>query len=249
MNIYSVIFLFCAFCLNVLNSFAESIDDLYMMTEEYPPYNFLDNGQLKGISVDVLAAVLKEMDAINTVENVQLLPWARGYREVQERAGTMLFSTTHTEARDSLFQWSPAIVQTKISVIALKGKGFDISSADDLKGLRIGVVRDDVGDLLLKGIGIDDSLIQRSADAKNILKKLEQNRVDVVSYDENVAFWLLKSMGKDVSRYEVLHVLKEGDLTFAFHKGTDPELIESFNAALEKVKKSPKYQEILKAYK
>ena len=30
--------------------FAHSVDDLYIGTEDYPPYNFKENGKLQGIS-------------------------------------------------------------------------------------------------------------------------------------------------------------------------------------------------------
>ena len=62
---------------------AQTINDFRLMTEEYPPYNFTENGVVKGICVDVLAEVLKDMGSSKTAKDIEVLPWARGYSIVQ----------------------------------------------------------------------------------------------------------------------------------------------------------------------
>lgn len=235
---------------SITTATATPIDDIRMMTEQYPPYNYkVDAGILTGISVEVLDEVLSELNANKTTAQVELLPWARGYNDVQKKPKTMLFSMTHTEARDSLFKWSLPIVETNISLIALKSKKLKLKSDDDLKKLKFGVVRDDVGDQLLKEKGIPKENFQRTSDSSNVLKMLAKGRVDVFAYDENVAFWQLKKLREKTEKYEVVHVLKTGNLKFAFHKDTEQKVLDDFNAALAKVKASPRYQEILRKYK
>ena len=39
----------------------QSVDDLTIMTENYPPYNFEKDGRLQGISVDLMVLMLEKV--------------------------------------------------------------------------------------------------------------------------------------------------------------------------------------------
>ena len=49
---------------------------LKIYTENSPPSNYLENGRLKGLSVDIVREILHR---INMPDNIQVVPWARGY--------------------------------------------------------------------------------------------------------------------------------------------------------------------------
>ena len=57
---------------------AQTLNDLTWMTEEYAPYNFTENGQLKGVAVDVLLEVWKRVGIQKTAKDISVYPWARG---------------------------------------------------------------------------------------------------------------------------------------------------------------------------
>ena len=98
------------------------INDIEWMTEEYPPYNFGDEkGVNQGIAVEYLKAMFKGSD-----KDIQLLPWARGYKLVQTKGKyNCLFSMTRTEERESLFKWFGPISNTQVYVEGPKnGKTF-----------------------------------------------------------------------------------------------------------------------------
>jgi len=75
---------------------AKEVDvaDLFYMTEDYKPYNYVENNQLQGISVDLLKLMWKEMGY--SEQKINQLPWARGYDFVQKKADTVLFATART---------------------------------------------------------------------------------------------------------------------------------------------------------
>ena len=57
-----IISIFILLSLNLSSQAEESADnDLTIMTENYPPYNMLENDSLTGISVDLLEAMFQQM--------------------------------------------------------------------------------------------------------------------------------------------------------------------------------------------
>ena len=131
-----------------------NIDKVKIFTENYPPYNMEVNGKLKGLSVEVLDAMLKQLNSKVSIDKVKLKPWATGYKIVLKKKNTMLFSTTRTEQREKLFKWVGPITNTNIGVIAPKSKHLKINSVDDLKKHKIGAVLKDIGEQLLISSGI-----------------------------------------------------------------------------------------------
>ncbi len=217
-----------------------------IFTESYPPYNFKEGATLKGISVDILDLVLKQMKSKMTKGQISLVPWARGYRTVLENPSHMLFSTTRTAEREKLFKWVGPIIPTTVSVFARKSSGIKISGPADLKKYRIGAVKDDVGEQLLKVAGVPSSKIQTVPTLKSNVKKLAGKRIDLLAYEENVARWVMNK--EKFSDYSVVHVLKRAELYFAFNPKTPDKVVKDFQKALDQVKSSPEYQKIIKKY-
>lgn len=230
---------------------AQSLDDLTLVTEQYPPYNFEEDGQLKGISIDYLLAALDRAGSGLSKSDIRLMPWAKGYDLALNRANTLLFATTRTKDREDLFKWAGPIAPTKISLVAKKGSGVEIGSLSDIasKGYTIGVIRDDVGQQLLEAEGVPDANIEPVARAVLNIKKLDRGRIDAWAYEENVAMWLIKSNGFDPADFEPVFELQEGELFYAFHKDTPDSTVNALQKALDQVKESGRYEQILNKYR
>ncbi len=56
--VIGLIWMSCGFLPNKAQ--AITINDVHFATENYPPYNFEQNGEAKGISVDILNLMLRE---------------------------------------------------------------------------------------------------------------------------------------------------------------------------------------------
>ncbi|MBU2631115.1 MAG: ABC transporter substrate-binding protein [Proteobacteria bacterium] len=134
--------------------FAAGFPELVIMTEEYAPYNFKKDGKVQGIAVDMMVEMLKKVGSSQTLDDIQLLPWARGYRNVQEMPNAVLFSTTRTKERENIFKWVCPINTLRTEVIALKSRNIKINSVQELLKYRIGCVRDDVGEQLIVAAGV-----------------------------------------------------------------------------------------------
>ena len=233
---------------------AKELNQLNFLTESYPPYNFKEQDKLQGIAVDLLVAASAKVNSNISAESIKLQPWARAYRSTIDDVNTVLFSTTRTEEREDSFKWIGPISNTRVVVLAKKSNGIVISTASDLANHNVMAIRDDVGEQLLKAAGVPQKRIKRSSNANSIVKKLRADRVRLWVYEENVARWFLKKNNENSADYEVVHVLAESQLFYAFNKSTDDALANKLQQGIDMVKSTSasngktEYDNILSKY-
>ena len=73
-------------------------------------------------------------------------------------------------------------------------------------------------------------------------KKLDKDRIEVFSYEENAVIWQMKANGIKADNYEVVYTFKKEELYYAFHKDTPNSLIQKMQNALDELKKEGAYQ-------
>ncbi len=227
---------------------AGELDGISYMTEEFPPLNFEKDGKITGIAVDLLDAVLKKAGASGSAADVQLLPWANGYKKVQEVPDTCLFSMTRTEARENMFKWAGPIIVSRIAVIAKKGSNVVIGSPADLSKYTYGVIREDVGMQMLQAAGVPESNLDITSNNDANIKKLDAGRINAWAYVEATAMALLKQAGLNPSDFETVYVLQESPLCYAFNKNTADSKVEAFQKALDAVKAEGEADRIIERY-
>ena len=192
---------------------AQSVDDLTIITENYPPFNFQKEGVLQGIAVDTMVAMLQRVKSQQTRDDIRLLPWARGYELVLTQANTGLFSTTRTEEREKLFKWVGPIAPNRVGLIARKDKGITIEVPTDIASYKIGTIRDDVAEALLVEAGVPLAKLQRVGENIMNIKKLNHGRIDLWAYGEIVAMWDILANGFDPDGLRVgLRIWRAGSL-------------------------------------
>ena len=228
---------------------AASVDDITFTTENYPPYNFKQDNLLQGISVDTLVLMLQRAGSNQTRKDIELLPWARGYKYAQSKPNTCLFSTARTEEREHSFKWIGPVAPEVVGLIAKKERNIQINSTKDIKKYSIGTIRDDVAEqyLISAGVSVDD--MQRAADTKSNIRKLNRGRIDIWAYDEAVAMWELKANGFKLADYETVHVLGgKSQYYIACSKDTSDLVIQKLQTVLDELKARGEYKEILDRY-
>ncbi len=211
---------------------AQALDGLHWITEEFAPYNYSEDGVATGIAVDVLVKVWERLDVARTPADIQILPWARGYRIAQEQPGTCLFAATVTDARRDLFVFVEPLIDSNVSIIAAKDRGLNAESMEGLAPYRIGVVRDDIGDQSLVEKGFEGTVV-RTDSARILMRMLQGARFDAISYNYVTARWAMAQEDIDASLYEPVLTLREGHMGYACHKDTDPGLIARLQDALD----------------
>ncbi len=214
-----------------------------IMTEEYPPFNYTDGGQLTGLSTDVIIELAKK---VGNPTEIELLPWARGYGLIQKQDGLILYSMTRTEAREDMFKWVGPVASNKWVFFAKKGSGITLSSIDDAKKIgKIGAYKDDAAEAFLKAEGFTnlDSVVN---DEQNV-PKLMADRINLWIVGELQGIYKAKAKGVSDKLEKVLDV-KNTQLYIAFSKNTSDEEIAKWQAALDAMKADGSYDKIVKKY-
>ena len=207
-----------------------------IMTEELPPYNFIQDNLVHGISADILLQLLEKNDISIDRGSIQLFPWPRAYQMVQDIPGSILFSTARTSQREKLFKWVGPIADLTMGLVALKTNRIKLHSIEDANKFRIGTIRDGAPEQLVLAAGVEDSNLERIASPEANIKKLEAGRIDLFAFSVPSTRYLMIKLGMDPDEYESVYTLKQVDLYYAFHKDTDDQLIHTLNRTLQEMK-------------
>lgn len=222
--------------------FAENIT---VVTEEYPPYNYSDNKKITGISTDVVEEVLRRA---KLEYSVRIYPWSRAYKTARMEPNVLIYSIGRSQERESMFKWVGVIAPYDVYLFRLKSKtNIKASILSDLKAYNIGAVRDDVRAQYLQKEGIKLDLV--SDDILN-LKKLFAERIDMFPMDEMAMITLCRKNGYNVNKLEKVIKLEKisSGLYMAFSKQTDDGIVNKCKYELEEIKKDGTYNKINAKY-
>ena len=219
-----------------------------LLTEENAPFNFTDDGAVKGIAVDLILAAMKGAGREASPADIQVVPWARAYDAVQSQPGTMLFSMARTQERERLFAWVGPIYKAQIGLVARRSRNIRVSSPSELSAYAIATVRDGAPEQLLVKAGVPEKALDRGNGIEANLKKLLAGRVDMVAFNIPAVMYNLMRLGEDPSEFAVVYVLRELDLHYAFHTATDPALLKDVQGALDRIRSSGDYESIVRRY-
>jgi polar amino acid transport system substrate-binding protein len=231
-----------------------SAKDLTYISEQYPPYNFEENGSLQGISVDLLEKVWGKMNVSLNRSIIKLLPWAEGYQKALKENNTVLFAVDRSPEREQLFKWMGPMGLDRTVLLAKADKNLSISSPQDLKKYKIGAIEDDRAAqmLIADGIKKEDLVLEKTS--KPIIEMLENGSIDAWAYGDITGLWLIRQAGKNASNYSAAYVLGKNNVYYAFNKETSDSLVQSFQQALDYIKSNKDqngvtdYEKILSKY-
>ncbi len=214
-----------------------------IITEEFPPYNYTEEGKIKGISTEIVREILKR---IGHPDNVKVHSWALAYKLIQKKDNIMLFSTVRSPGRENLFKWVGPIGSSNQVFFAKKGSEILISSLNDAKKVKsIGVYRNDYAELLLKENGFNniDSILDSGLNPK----KLAAGRIDLWVINELTGIDLAKKAGV-FEKIEKVFEVKSDEFYLAFSKNTPDAVVEKWQKALDEIKADGTYTRIYSKY-
>lgn len=211
---------------------------LTFITEEYPPYNYLNNQQLTGLSIDLLEAIFTATKTPLSRHNIRYYPWVRGYELALSQPNIVLFSTTRTAAREANFHWVGPIAQDRVVLLTHRNAPITINSLAQAieRGLTVAVIREDIGAQALLEAGYPERLILPVIDNRSALHMLTRGRVDLWAYSADVAAWIAESEGLPKNSLIPIHTLSESFLYFAINQATDQRLVTLMQQAFDTVR-------------
>ncbi len=167
---------------------------LTLLTMEYPPYMYKENGAVKGFVTELIHEAFRRMDQPITI---QVVPWKRGLETVKTGGADGLFTVFKKPEREQFLDYSDVLVQETVSLFVSQNSSITFNG--DLKQLsqyRFGVVRgfsygkkfdSAVENNILSNI---DNVTTPELNVKKLLIK----RFDIMISDKYSMYYLLKKM-------------------------------------------------------
>jgi len=223
--------------------------NIKLMTEIFPPFQYREivNDELVGISVDIVEAIQKD---INDKSPIKVYPWSRGMKILEKKKNSAIFSMLRTKERENKFKWVGPLTKMQLVFFKKKGSPITLKSLEDAKKVhKIGVTKNVANYDILKEQGFKNlDVIKRGVDEKNI-KKLVKGRIDLWPALKDAGLYNAKIMGLKGEIVPIDNVvIFEGDLYIAFNKKTDDKIIQTWQKALNKLRKAGKIEKIKEKY-
>lgn len=211
----------------------QDANTLRMVTEAtFPPYEFLDNGEIVGIDVSICKEIAKELGKELAVQDQKfdsVIPSLMAGKADIAAAGI-----TVTEDRKQNVDFSVPYVTTGIAIIRKTGDEA-ITGGESLKGKRVGVQSGTTSDTyMVDEMGQEPDRYDSPAMAVAALKA---GKVDAVVADIDPATAIT---AKDGDVEMLPEPLSKEDYAVAVRKG-NAELLAVANRVIERIKASGEY--------
>lgn len=215
-------------------------DKIFVGTNaEFPPFEYLDKGEVTGFDIELVNEIGKVMDADVKVVDMSfdgLLPALQ-----MKKVDLVIAGMTATEERKKTVSFTQPYY-TASQVIIVKEGNNSIKSFDDLKGKKVAVMLGFTGDTIVSEIeGVN---VERFNAAYAGIMALQADKVEAVVLDSEPA--------KNYVKQNPGLVLAEADAeqeeyAIALRKN-DKVLLEKVEKALAEVKANGTYDALIKKY-
>lgn len=164
---------------------------LTIATGDYPPYVYMENGNIKGIAYNALVTVLEDMGVDYRIE---VRSWARGLHDLNRGMAFAVFPYAVTDERELSYAFSDPFYD-----ISLRKDIFFVSTENkkikampeklaDLKHLKVGGI---YGYYYLKTFESLGFSVDLSVTELECLQKLHSGKIDIAIFDPFVAEYLI----------------------------------------------------------
>ena len=207
---------------------------LRIITEVYPPYNFVDkNNNVTGQSTEIVQAILEETGA---QANIEVMPLSQGLALAEKGPKVIIYSLNRTPQRENLFKWVGPIGFYEQAFYAKKGSTVAVSQLEDAKKVnKIGVYKGDAGAQFLASQGftnLDETLTDAEA-----LKKLMDGKVQLwLGNKDGLAITAAQAGVNPDDLVMLPTVVIEADLYIAFSKDIPDSTVKAWQSALDALK-------------
>jgi polar amino acid transport system substrate-binding protein len=239
-----IVFISCVAATYSINFFEQQkssinpadLAQLRYYTEQYPPYNYIENGQIKGVSVELLSAITQKLGAQANTDQINLAAWTDGYQAALTQNNAVLFSTVRLPERENLFKWAGPICTYQYALFSGWDRTTAVNSTAELKNYKIGVITDDAAIPLLLASGVDRSQLVNETSAAVLIEKLAHGTIDFWCYPEEVGRYISKQETGNYYAFNVVYRLKQVDLYYAFSTSTPDSTVNAFQVAINELK-------------
>ncbi|MFC2096783.1 substrate-binding periplasmic protein [Bacteroidota bacterium] len=220
-------------------------NDLEILTEEFKPFNYTENGEQKGICFDIVANILDSRGLDNSIEISS--DWEAAMNKLKNNDNVVLFTTSYTENRKYLFQWAGPVAILNSGFVALENTEYNISNYNDAKSISsVGVITGYSTAEVLENEGFQNLTYFNSI--SDAIQELYEGKIDVI-FDVYMSIKAIaQDMSFNVSLLKNLFTAFTGQGYIAFSKEVSKDIVESWQNEIDRMKDEEIIQQITDEY-
>ncbi|MGX1175705.1 substrate-binding periplasmic protein [Pseudomonas sp. R151218B TE3479] len=217
-----------------------------IVTEEWAPYNYLDNNRLTGMTTEIVRAI---MALTGDDFEVLLQPSMRATQILKHRPKTIMYSLFRTSERESLYKWVGPIVEESIHPYQLANTPplntlEQLLSAPQITTRHAGLMPQ-----RLQSLGFNN-LDKSATESKLLYRMLLAGRTGIIvgDTDAGVAYYsrLLNIAPGTLRKIPI--ELYRSSLYIAFSLDSEDEVVAAWTKALEQLRRSGELERIRRRY-
>ncbi len=240
-----VLALIFGFWCAAFNATAQNNGELYIVTEDYPPYKMLEpQDGLRGFDYEVASEIFKQM---GYHPKVDFLPWGRVLMLAQKGKTVGILTCAHNKEREDFIIFSDPISDfTNGFFVRSNFQGPIPKSINGVRGYKVASITGYTSLQELHDAGLKPFEV---TDTQSAIKTLLAHRFDYLLVAGETTAFTIKNMGHK-GKF-TFHPIEKKSFHFCFSKSYPniEEIIVKFNETLAKIKSSGLYEEIHAKYR
>lgn len=243
MSLFRLVFFFIIISLGNI-TFAETIG---VVTENYPPLNYVKNGKIDGIATKIVQATFEEM---KQPYNIVVYPWSKAMWFAKTHENIFIYTMAKNSSREKDFNFVEILDLSNLTFFRLKHKeNVQVNSLTDLRKYRIGVILNDVVEQNLRSKGfIRDKNLTYYKTYDLALEALLEEDIDLWPMQDLSGKFMLEQ-NNITNVVPAYHHKKYSSGYIALNKKSDIALLKRFERALNSLKEKGIYQKIVEEYR
>jgi polar amino acid transport system substrate-binding protein len=223
---------------------------LELVTLQYPPYEFLDKGEVKGVAVEIVQEVFKRM---KVPIKITLYPWDQSLAMIQKGEADAIFTIFKTPEREAFVDFSHEVLMPQVVSLFVTKDSHIVFDGDlnKLSRFTFGVVR-----TVSYGSLFDDAVksgvirgIETSETGEENMKKLLQGHCDILVSNRYGALHIVKKMNNMDQVKELTPAIQSVPSYIAFSKKRSlTSLRDECDRILRNMKDDGTYESIITLY-
>jgi polar amino acid transport system substrate-binding protein len=205
--------------------------EMTILTENYPPLSYEENGVVTGYGADVVAALQQEL---NTDITPTLLPWDKAYTRALNEPNVVLFTIEKTPEREAKFNFIGPLGANTAYFYALAENPLELADLDAASRVKaIATTTNWFTEQYLVAQGFNN-LISKTDPIDN-LKMLVSTEADLGVFTDLTFPQICKEAGIAPETLKPVLHLMQSEYYIAISKATDPKIVRLWEAAFAKL--------------
>ena len=213
---------------------------LVVYTEEWPPVSFFDGEQAAGVGVEVVREMMRRA---KIEAEIEVVPWARGYKRVTEVPGVLLFAMGRTPERERLVTMIGPLLMVRTEVYQKRGAGWKEKGPDELIRAVVGTYRAAYFEGAAREYGFTRFDFATTPDRS--ARMLLSRRIDLWVDSSVSAPNIIQVAGGKAEDIEPVLVLNVTEMMLGLSRGTPRAVVLALEDALHAMKSDGSYQRIM----